>query len=595
LHFLHGYVARAADDEMAAMLVELLPSAKGMDRHWIVRAMLAGWGRDHVSVKASLDPLIERGDEGLIDLAALVPQLDGDPARARSRLLRLSSAEKVRRDLLATGLSECGCDHRDDAAVASILKFNTNAESIFDPVPILFRSFAEHPRVRALARERLNHHDPPLSALAEGYANDPEFAQRILAAAAPLPVELRTQIVEVATVGAAGTALEGVLSRWEQESDAELRVRMAIAYFDSSGITASTRTALLEGALQVGPEFETRRAAAFAGLIMTNGLKALADLEDRGEKVRLETGGFLRPIPSLERLICERLDDLRDAFGESLADRFSAFEHKNRLAEILARAPDASRSARREFLNFADTDALPRTPATLRALATVAPGSKLLLDRCIAALDTGDRHNDRVATEAEIGLILRAEFPGNEEVRNRLIQRFENRRSVRTVTALAVFCPASNALPTNIDHRHLGREFGEWAPAMHIAAWREDAASFAALVDSMVTRPRRSQFDAQGVVNIAIEERLARDPELVSLFSDRIDTATNASISASAARYLASAGTFGSASRARASELLSHLARGQSIPVAAYDAVADRWRSARASFLDALYAGLEIN
>jgi energy-coupling factor transporter ATP-binding protein EcfA2 len=598
LHFLHDYVAQVADDEMAALLVELLPDAKRMDRHWIVRALLVGWGRDDPRVKNSFDQLIEGADDGLYDLAALLPKLELDHARARARLLRIGAFEEVRRDLLAAGLEACGCDHKDDAAVACILEPNGNAQGIFDPAPILFRSFAEHPRVRALARERLGQPNPPLVDLAQGYANDAEFAPLLLAAAAPLPAELRAQIVEFAAVGAAGTVLEEVLARWDLESDAELRTRMVIAHFSAPGaavVAASERPALLEGALQVGPEFQARRATAFAGLIMTGSLDSLASLEDGGEPVRLETGRILQPMPSLERLICEKLDDLWMAFGETLPDRFRTFGSTGGLAEIIVRAPDASRAARRAFLDFADADALPRTPRTLRALAAEAPASKLLLDRCLAALDTEDHRNDRTATEAEIGLILRAEFAGNAEVRNRLTERFERHRSVRTITALAVFDPGAAALPRSIDLRDLGHEFGDWVPALHIAGRRADAASFTALVEAMITRAWRSQFDAQSVVNFAVEERLARDAELVTLFSARIDATTDPSISASMARYLASAGTFQSESRARASDLVAQLAREQRIPVAAYDAVADRWRTARATLLDALSAGLEIN
>ncbi|MES2045278.1 MAG: NACHT domain-containing protein [Pseudomonadota bacterium] len=598
LHFLHNYVARAADDDMAALLVELLPSAKRMDRHWIVRAMLEGWGRDDPRVKDSFDKLVEGPDEDLYHLAALLPELDLDHDSARARLLRVGASDVVRRDLLARGLEVCGCDHRDNAAVDIIFEPNRNGQGIFDPAPILFRTFADHPRVRALARERLGQSDPPLADLAHGYANDADFAPTLLAAAAPLPTELRAQIVEFAAVGAAGTTLEDVLTRWDLESDAELRARMVIAHYSARGAAAvaeSTQSALLQGALQVGPEFEARRATAFAGLIMTGGLGLLAALEDDGEPVKLETGRILRPIPSLERLICERLDELRNAFGETLPDRFRTLGNTGGLPEILSRAPGASRAARRAFLDFADTDVLPRTPSALRALAAEAPASKLLLDRCFAALGAGEHSNDRTSKEAEIGLILRAQFPGNAEVRDRLTERFERFRSVRSIAALAVFDPGAPALPRSFNLRDLGQEFGDWAPALHIAGRHADATSFLALVEAMITRAWRSQFDAQAITNVAVEERLARDAELVRLFSNRIEAPTDPSVSASMARYLASAGTFQPESRARASDLVALLKRNQRVPVAAYDAVGDRWRTARVILLDAISAGLETN
>lgn len=598
LHFLHSYVARVADDEMAGLLIELLPNADRMDRHWIVRAMLAGWGRDHPRVKDSLDRLIAGPEDGLVGLVALMAELDPDLASARARLLRIGRRADVRRDLLAAGLEACGCDHRDDTAVAVLLEPSRNAQGIFDPANILFRTFAGHPRIRALAHERMRRPDPPVADVARGYADDPEFAPALFAAAVPLSLELRTQIVEFAATGAAGTILEDVLAQWKMETDAELRARMTIAHFGMPSPVesiAADQVMLLEGALQVGPEYETRRATAFVGLIVTGGLAALAALKDRDEPVKLETGGFHHSIPSLERLICERLDDLRAAFGEQLDERFRTIDHKTRLAEVLVRAPDASLAARRTFLDLAHADTLPRTPVALRALAVEAPASGLLLERCFQALDAGDHRNDRTAIEAEIGLILRAEFHGSREVRDRLSHRFEKFPSVRSIAALAVFDPNAATLPTCIDPSRLGREFGDWAPAMHIAAQRADARSFLVLIEAMISRARRSQFDAQAVVNVAVEERLARDSILADLLSRRIDPAANPSISTSAARYLSGAGTFSPHVRTRASDLLAHLGRDQRVPVAGYDAISDQWRAARATLLDALHAGLDLS
>ena len=558
--------------------------------------MLAGWGRDHPYIKESLDRLVAGSDDDVVDLVALMAGIHGDPTSARARLLRLGGREGVRRDLLAAGFEACGCDHRDAAVVALLLETSRRAEGVFDPANILFRSFSGSPGVRALALDRIRRPDPPLADIARGYADDPDLAPVLLAAAVPLPLELRTQIVEFAATGAAGTALEEVLANWGLESDAELRARIAIAHFGKPSATqhAEAKAALLKSALQVGPEYRAHRATAFAGLLMIGGLEALAELEDRGNSVKLETGDLFEPIPSLERIICERLYDLQAAFGDGLAERFQAIDHHGRLAEILVRAPDASLGSRQAFLDLAHADALPRTLASLRALAVEMPASRLLFDRCFDALDAGDHHNDRIAMETEIGLILRAEFPGSGEVRDRLTKRFERFRSLRGVAALAVFDPGSPALPTSLDPSEHGREFGAWAPAMHIGARNASAATFVALVEAMINRPMRSRFDAQAIVNAAVVDRLARDGEVADLFASRIDVAANPSTSSSAARYLASAGAFSSDARAKASELISHLARAKRVPIAGYDAVADRWRAARATLLDAIHAGLDL-
>lgn len=40
--------------------------------------------------------------------------------------------------------------------------------SAFDPAPVLFRSFAGHPEVRALAARMLDEAEAPLAAIAQG-------------------------------------------------------------------------------------------------------------------------------------------------------------------------------------------------------------------------------------------------------------------------------------------------------------------------------------------------------------------------------------------------------------------------------------------
>ena len=142
LHYLKGYVAQVADHELAEMLVGVVAGTRRMDRHWAVLAMLTGWGRDHPDVRPTLDALVDGPDEDLADVVALVPQLIPDRDVARERLLRLAGIAHVRRDLLAIGFQECGCDGGNDEAVAAIMTPGEGAKGIYDPTSRLFESFA---------------------------------------------------------------------------------------------------------------------------------------------------------------------------------------------------------------------------------------------------------------------------------------------------------------------------------------------------------------------------------------------------------------------------------------------------------------------
>lgn len=596
MHQIPGYVAKVADPSIAAALIEVLgDKTKRFDRHWALNALLTGWGRDHPEVKPAIDALADAADEDLGDLAALLPEIIPDKAIARARLIRLGTRAEVRRDLLALGLEACGCDGADDEAVAAILSFPEQPRG-FDASHTLFRMFGAHTNVRALALKRVHETDGPLAAIATGYTDDPEFAPALFDAAAPLPVDLRTQIVEVAATGATGTALEAVLGKAMLETDPELRARMVIAYHRTlpSETYNAARQVLLADVVAVGSDYESVRAAALAGLVTIGALDSLVTLEDRGKPVVLETGGLMKGVASVERLICERFAEFEATFGSSLSERFDSRGRVNHLAEILSEAPGASRAARAAFLALAEHGKIPLTPHALRALAAERPGSDLLLSRCWDTLNNRDAHNDLAMINAEVGLILRDHFSGDASLRQRLVDWFNETPSTATAIPLAIFAPDARELPFPNNFDTLGHNFGDWTVAVHVAACRADSATFCKLLEAMVSRQWRSQFDAQQISNLAVEERLQRDSELEGLMNARIRKDINPSISGSFARYLAAAGKLNPEARGRALDLLHSFGDNQRLPVAGYDVIADQWRAARATLLDAISAGLEL-
>lgn len=597
MHQLPGYVAQVADPRVAAALIEVLGEKKNhFNRYWALSALLAGWGRGHPEVKPAIDALTALADEDLDDLVAQLPEIMPDKSAARERLIRMGTRAEVRRDLLAAGLEACGCDAADNEAVAAILTFPEKLRGPFDPSHVLFRAFSAHASVRGLALERVREVNPPLAAIAAGYADDPEFTPALFDAAVPLPVDLRTQIVEVAATGATGTVLEAVLGQAMLETDSDLRARMVIAHHRALPLEAhgAARQALLAKAVAVGPDYDSVRAAALAGLVTIGALDALVRLENCGKPVALETGSLMDGIASVERLVCERFAEFEAAFGDSLPERFKSHGRGGRLAEILSAAPGASPAARAAFLALAERGEIPRTPHALRALAAERPGSALLLARCWDTLDIRDHGNDRAAIHADVGLILRDHFAGDTGVRQRLVDQFKKAPATVTALSLAIFAPDAEELPLPNDFGALGREFADWTVAVHVAACRADSAAFCKLLEAMVTRRSRSKFDAQRITNLAVEERLQRDSDLVDLLSARIGKDVNPSISGSFARYLAAAGKFSSEARGRVLDLLQVFGTEQRLPVAGYDAINHQLRAVRATLLDAVFAGLEL-
>ncbi|RZL04179.1 MAG: NACHT domain-containing protein [Rubrivivax sp.] len=596
MHQLVGYVTHVADPEVAAVLLEILANDEhGFNRYWALAAILVGWGRDHPAVSSALEAVIASPDEQLEELVSLLPAVYADKAEARQRLLCMGLRPSVRRDLLTDGFAQCGCDGTDDEAVQAILSHIWVPDSIFDPTQLLFQTFGTHPAVRSLAAKSLRTQNAALTAIAAGFPNDPEFTQPLLDAAIPLPAELRTQIVELATEGATGTALEAVLGQAMLETDPDLRVRMIIASYGRLPLAAreGARQELLKRALAVGPDFYEVRASALAGLTAIGALDKLFELQDHGKPVHLYTGMMVNPLPSLERQICERFADFESIFGDGLPARFETLGNRSRLAEILSVAPGASPAARVAFRTLAERGELPHTVAATRALAAERPRSALLLQHCWDVLERQEKNNTSAMVNGDIAVVLREHFPDDGDVQSRLVALYRQSPAAETAITLAVYSPGASELPP-LTKQGLGHHFGDWTVAVHVAAYRADSHEFASLLEAMVTRDLLTQFDAQEITNLAVQERLQRDPELEQLLCARLRPDVDRSISGSFARYLAAAGKLGASVPAKVAELLRTVTAEQSLPLAGYDAIADDWRATRATLLDALSAGGDL-
>ncbi|WP_423600021.1 NACHT domain-containing protein [Roseateles sp. MS654] len=591
-----SFASQVADAELAAVFRHELAEGKhGFNRYWALHGLLIGWGRDHDEVRATIDALIGAPDDQLDELVSMMPEIYRDQAAARERLLRMSERRKMRGDLLTEGLARCGSDGSDEEAVQAVLKLRER-KGIFDPSPGIIRWFGSHPKVRALAANRLRGEEPPIAAIAQAYADDADFGPWLLSAAVPLPVGLRAQVVEFAAGSVPGTFLGGILEMAMQECDPDLRVRMAISKYGAvatEGRDDAVRE-LLGNAIAVGPEYERIRAAALAGLIVIGALDRLAELQEQGKPVALFTGDALHSMPSLERLICERFSELESAFGESLSERIERSGYRPGLASILSVAPNASPAAKAAFSALTDQGKLPLSSNALRALAGERPRSQVLLDHCWKVLAAKDHNNGKAMLNAEVAEILRTHFPEDKAVRQGLVTLFNQGNNAVSAIALAVYAPDAtefDTAPATNRYHH----FADWAVVVLVSAARDNASRFVELLKRMVTRECPMQFDAQDSINRAVHERLQRDPEVVDLLSQQLRSDVDGSISGSFARYLASAGKLDESARAAALGLLQSLAADQRLVVVAYDAVAASPRALRATLLDAVTAGLELN
>ncbi|MER8905207.1 hypothetical protein [Mesorhizobium sp. M0772] len=589
-----GFVQSVRDSRIRDILIDVVRGKEDFQKHWAAKALVTAWGRDDPAVAGLFDEILSWPAERLINLAAVLPDIDPDRRACRQRLLDLSRDPLVRRDLLAVGLEACGCDGSDDAAVQALLQ--PSQRSVYSPMAVLGRSFNTHSDVRALAGTSLKAPEQPWVVLATGFGDEPEVREALLRAAAPLPLELRTVIAETAVAGGVGTSLGSTLQHYELESDPELMVRLSIAYHRAlvaGGRQADAIPKLEAELLTYGSDLEPLRAAALAGATIIGELTRVAGLEEQGRLANIVFTTALHPLPSMVRLVSEQWQSFRAAFGDTLEERLKTFS-ENGVKHTLAYGAALSEAASSEFLASAEAGTMARNPTALRTLAMLRPASPLLLTRCLEALDLEHGRNDYMTVKAEIALILAEQFGGDAAVRDQLVERMRHSHSSASVLALALHSPGDPALAALPEIRVPQRELGQWATIVHIAASFASATEFAQLVETLVTRSRRIQFDAQKISNLGIERRLRRDPEVAELLGRMVDPKAHPSILASIPRYLAATGTLGEKERAKVLDALGMFARDQIVPLAGYDAVADRVRSVRLSMLDALHSGAEI-
>ncbi len=608
LHHFQNLIVGLGGDELRDELIRTARAEEHWTEFWAVRPLLEGWGRSDPLVASFIDEMASWDDKKLNNLAAVLPQILTDFDACRTRLLSLTRGpEPPRFDLIARGLAALGCTAEDTEVVDALLAAIGTGAPLFDPGIALLAHFSANPRVRQYAQETLSNRAPPLGALARAYENDGGIRPQILAYANPLPVTLRGDIAEAAS-GEANRqpAFERVLEDYDIEVDGELKIAASI-YFHryvartSHGPSADHLRELVEALDAVGPDLHERRAAAFAGMLLLGRVNDIAPMTEHGDKpLHIRSGtGYGNESDSLMALMCERWEDVHQAFGADLAARFGDFgADDGHLWDCLAPHINASPIARRDFLGFcSETD----TTLGLRsfvALAREQPSSKLLLDHCWRVLgrEVAGRHRRHSAwavqrIRLEIAYILRDHFRGRADVKDRLRELIKRGQSAEVV-ALALVDPNDPLLDQlRYGPREIGQQFSDWVTALHLASARSGAEEFVEVALAMINRHSHGIWDFQEIMNRAVVERLQSDPEAVRRLKDKLASNPTESETASLPRYLVAAGVLDDDVHERCQSLLQDEAC-HALPRAGYDAVDGSTQAVTRSLLEVLAPSL---
>jgi len=590
LHRAQSLIATLGGDQLRDYLIKITRSDKSWTDMPAVQALLEGWGRADPIVAAFLDEIASWEGRKLIGLAPILPRIVTEPGACRARLLELGrTTEPPRVSFVARGFALLGTLAIDTEVVDTLLAGVGKGAPAYDPGDATLEHFYASPKVRRYALERLDAPDPPLAILASVYENDLEIRNRILRVANPLPSALRGDILEAASVeGSARPSFRRVLEGYDIEVEADLKIAASIYHHrqmakSSGGANAEHLTHLVETLHAVGPDLHERRAAAFAGMVLLGKVKDIVPMMDYGDKpLTIQTGsGAGRVSDSLMALICERWEELSQAFGPELPLRFGEYQggDDDGMWDCLAPHIGASSAARRAFLAYCGSTDSMLSLRSLTALAREQPSSDLLLDHCWRIVDektTGER--ERVSSwsvtrlRLEVAYILRDHFRDKGGVKQRLREALKRGES-SDVVALAMFAP-DDVLLENLRHtpKEIADQFSDWVLAVHLAAIRSKTQEFVELVVAMINRHTHGIWDFQDIVNRAVVERLQRDEEARLHLKRTLAADATVSETASLPRYLSAAGALDGDVLERCRDLLQG-ERRHGLPRAGYDAV----------------------
>jgi hypothetical protein len=467
----------------------------------------------------------------------------------------------------------------------------------------LLAHFSGNARVREYAVETLKERAPPLAVLALAYRDDPEIRALVLSFANPLPVELRGDIADIASLEAPSRpSLNAVLSDYDIEVDGELKIATSISYHrnivrKASGESEERLAKLRQDLRAVGSDLRERRAAAFAGMLILGRLNEVVSMLEHGDKpLNIGSGtGYGKESDSLMALMAERWAEVSAAFGQDLASRFGDFgADEGHLWDCLAPHLSASPAVRRDFLSFID-----RTDTTLGlrsflALASELPSSEVLLRhfwRVFGQEVSGrrERHSPWAVQrlQLEIAYVLRDQYRGRPDVISHL-QNSPKRGQRAGVVALSLLAPTDTLLDQiQIEPIDIGRQHSDWVTAVHLSSARSAPDDFAQVVFAMISRPSRTNWDFQEVVNRAVVERLGRDAAATALLKSRLMESSDTSEIASLPRYLSAAGALDAEITQRCAEQIQFESQAL-VPRAGFDAVEDSVRGLSRSLLDVI-------
>jgi hypothetical protein len=366
--------------------------------HWQASVLLEGWGMDDPQVAAALTAVVNSPPARSSRIAHLIPEILKDSDAAFQRLLEIVQDQHAARpEFGLTGIVSLGLTHREtevlDAAFSwDLERGDHRAEAIRS---VLFRHYSQDPRVRELAAREFTRPDGSYTAIALGFGDDETFRAWIAPVANPLPAESRATIVRWLYEGGAERSFaRELLSKYDIESSPSVRTEASIAYHtlikEDLGLREAALSKLAEEIRAVGPQYEMRRQAAFAGLLVLDRLDVMLEMRERvvdGKQLAVPIGSTFRPNVPLLSLIASNWSQIKGSFSQEGSNRLARFGGEKSVLKALLPFAYSNSSLESDLLDSIDGgDEMWTTPEGLEFLGRTRPNSDRFFAACKKAI-----------------------------------------------------------------------------------------------------------------------------------------------------------------------------------------------------------------
>jgi hypothetical protein len=377
-------------------IIEMLKQRQGVTG-FAIQALLRVWGCADSQVAAALKEFVEAHSSQCWEAREFVTLLPIDPVAMRKQLVaELSHASEPHDEWILTALRTLDQDLNADDIITAALKLDLSKRQLHRGAAAeLIAHGRRDPRIRKLAIDLLQSHDAPFEAISIGFENDNELRQEVLRNCHTLPITLSEILVEhLDRMSLDDDYSLNLLQRFDDEGYESVKIPAAVALArrlsrrevsDQGKVCHFTKLLTV-----VGYDYEGRRQAALAALIVLNKFELIAD-KDQERVIRDLFSSWVDRDRRFQMVVANHWGQLETFVGVAkLEEIVSKYFDERALGLLVSRFPSTSpllrwlwrRHLKRSGLQVSDT-------GQLDLMAKMMPGAGSVRENCLQLISNG--------------------------------------------------------------------------------------------------------------------------------------------------------------------------------------------------------------